>query len=152
MEHSAVKYVKATLHNSCVPACLAMVLGKTLKEVVKDISEYWEDGGSETGMEDDIMDQYLAYNGYAVQRIHYEYEPSKLLIEGWPIDPFAPIHIVKVLSIEPTGTHAVVWNKNGKVIDPANRNIKMLSHYQRVYTITGIWKVQDSKLFNIVTE
>ena len=37
-----IKYVKAAITNSCVPACLAMVTGKTLKRVIKDIYEHWE--------------------------------------------------------------------------------------------------------------
>jgi hypothetical protein len=139
-----IKYVKATLTNSCVPACLAMVTGKTLKRVIKEIYEHWEDTGRYEGIGDDILDQYLAQNGFAVQRIRYEYEPNKLLIEGWPIDPFAPIHIVDVWSSNPVGMHAVVMDKDGVVYDPSNKRIKSITDYQRVFTISGVWKVTDS--------
>ena len=139
-----VKYVKATLTNSCVPACLAMVTGKTLNKVVKEIYEHWENEGRYEGVDDDIVDQYLSKNGYAVQRLGHEYGPNKLLIEDWPLDPFAPIHIVDVWSSSPPGMHAVVMDANGVIFDPSNKRIKKLSDYQRVFAITGIWKVTNS--------
>ena len=139
-----IKYVKATLTNSCVPACLTMVTGKTLKRVVKEIYEHWENEGRYQGVDDDILDQYLSKNGYAVQRIPHEYEPNKLLIKKWPVKPFAPIHIVDVWSSNPPGMHAVVMLKDGTIYDPSNRRIKDISIYQRVFAITGIWKVTDN--------
>ena len=139
-----VKYVKATLTNSCVPACLAMVTGKTLKRVVKEIYEHWENEGRYQGVDDNIVDQYLSKNGYAIQRIPHEYEPNKLLIKKWPVKPFAPIHIVDVWSSNPPGMHAVVMLKDGTIYDPSNRRIKDISTYQRVFAITGIWKVTDN--------
>lgn len=148
MDTPTVKYVKATLTNSCVPACLAMVTGKTLKRVISDIYEHWEAEGRFEGIEDEIVDQYLAHYGYAVQRLNHEYGPNKLLIEDWPLDPFAPIHIVDVWSTNPPGMHAVVMDRNGLIYDPSNKRIKKLSDYQRVFAITGIWKVTD-KLIDI---
>ena len=139
-----VKYVKATLTNSCVPACLAMVTGKTLKRVVKEIYEHWENEGRYQGVDDNIVDQYLSKSGYAVQRIPHEYEPNKLLIKKWPVKPFAPIHIVDVWSSNPPGMHAVVMLKDGTIYDPSNRRIKDISMYQRVFAVTGIWKVTDN--------
>lgn len=138
-----IKYVKATVTNSCVPACLAMITGKTLKRVIKEIHEHWESDGRYTGIENELMDQYLAQNGFAVQRIQHEYEPNKLLIEGWPVDPFAPIHIVDVWSSNPPGMHAVVMDKEGIIHDPSNRRIKSIHDYQRVFAVTGIWKVTN---------
>jgi hypothetical protein len=143
-----IKYVKASITNSCVPACLAMVTGKTLNRVIKDIYEHWENEGRYQGLDDDIIDQYLSKNGYAVQRIGHEYEPNKLLIPKWPIKPFAPVHIVDVWSTNPPGMHAVVMLKDGTVYDPSNRRIKDISMYQRIFAITGIWKVTD-KVFDV---
>jgi hypothetical protein len=139
-----VKYVKATLTNSCVPACLAMVTGKTLKRIIKEIYEHWENEGRYQGVDDNIVDQYLSKNGYAVQRIPHEYEPNKLLIKKWPVKSFAPIHIVDVWSSNPPGMHAVVMLKDGTIYDPSNRRIKDISMYQRVFAVTGIWKVTDN--------
>jgi len=139
-----VKYVKATLTNSCVPACLAMVTRKTLKRVIKEIYEHWENEGRYQGIEDNIVDQYLSKNGYAVQRVPHEYEPNKLLLKKWPVKPFAPIHIVDVWSSNPPGMHAVVMLKDGTIYDPSNRRIKDISMYQRVFAVTGIWKVTDN--------
>lgn len=141
---NAIKYVKATLTNSCVPACLAMVTGKTLNRVIRDIYEHWEYEGRYEGVGDEIVDQYLANNGYAVQRLHHEYGPNKLLIDEWPIDVFAPIHIVDVWSSNPPGMHAVVMDKSGIIYDPSNKRIKSMSEYQRVFAITGIWKVTEN--------
>ena len=142
------KYVKATLTNSCVPACLAMITGKTLKRVIKEIYEHWENEGRYQGVDDDIVDQYLSKNGYAIQRVPHEYEPNKLLLKKWPVKPFAPIHIVDVWSSNPAGMHAVVMLKDGTIYDPSNRRIKDISMYQRVFGITGIWKVTDN-LFDV---
>ena len=144
MDAPKIRYVAATLTNSCVPACLAMVTGKTLKRVIKDIYEYWEDSGKYEGIGDDIIDQYLSQNGFAIQRLNHEYEPNKLLIEGWPIDPFSPVHIVEVWATNPPGMHAVVMDRSGLVYDPSNKRNKSLMQYQRVFSITGIWKVTDS--------
>jgi len=143
-----IKYVKASITNSCVPACLAMVTRKTLNRVIKDIYEHWENEGRYQGLDDDIIDQYLSKNGYAIQRIGHEYEPNKLLIPKWPIKPFAPVHIVDVWSTNPPGMHAVVMLKDGTVYDPSNRRIKDISMYQRIFAITGIWKVTD-KVFDV---
>jgi hypothetical protein len=148
MDAPKIKYVRADLTNSCVPACLAMVTGKTLKRVIKDIYEHWEAEGRYEGIDDPIVDQYLAINGYAVQRISHEYEPNKLLIHDWPVDPFAPLHIVDVWSSNPPGMHAIVMDSNGLVYDPSNKRIKSISEYQRVFGVTGIWKVTD-KLIDI---
>jgi hypothetical protein len=139
-----VKYVKATLTNSCVPACLAMVTGKTFNRVIKEIHEYWENEGRYEGVDDSIVDQYLSKNGFAIQRVPHEYEPNKLLIKKWPVKPFAPVHIVDVWSSSPPGMHAVVMLKDGTILDPSNKRIKDLSVYQRVFAITGIWKVTDT--------
>jgi hypothetical protein len=139
-----VKYVKATLTNSCVPACLAMVTGKTLNRVVKDIYEHWENEGRYEGVDDSIVDQYLSKNGYAIQRIPHEYEPNKLLIKKWPVKPFAPIHIVDVWSSNPAGMHAVIMLHDGTILDPSNKRIKDIATYQRVFAVTGVWKVTDS--------
>lgn len=148
MDASKIKYVKATLTNSCVPACLAMVTGKTLNRVIKDIYEHWEAEGRYEGIDDEIIDQYLAINGYATQRISHEYSPNKLLIADWPVDPFAPLHIVDVWSSNPPGMHAVVMDKDGLIYDPSNKRIKNIADYQRVFVVTGIWKVTN-KLIDI---
>ena len=136
-----IKYVSASLENSCVPACLAMILGKTLKQVIKDLHEHWEDEGKLLGMGDEVVDEYLAANGFAVQRVCHEYEPNKLLIEDWPVAPFAPIHLVDVWSSNPAGMHAIVMDLDGIVYDPSNRKIKGIDEYQRVFAINGIWQV-----------
>jgi len=125
-----------------------MVTGKTLTRVIKEIYEHWENEGRYQGIEDNIVDQYLSKNGYAIQRISHEYEPNKLLIPKWPVRPFAPIHIVDVWSSNPAGMHAVVMLKDGTVMDPSNRRIKDISMYQRVFGITGVWKVTD-KIFDV---
>ena len=152
MEQPPIKYVKATLNNSCVVACLAMVTGKTLNKVLKEIHEEWESVGKHEGLNERLTDPYLAQNGFAIQRINNEYEPSKLLIEGWPLDPFAPIHMVDVWSTKPAGMHCVVMDADGKIYDPSNRRIKTISEYQRVFSMVGIWKVMDTTLINIITE
>jgi hypothetical protein len=79
-----------------------------------------------------------------MQRVNHEYEPNKLLIKKWPIKPYAPIHIVDVWSSNPPGMHAVIMLKDGTILDPSNKRIKDVSQYQRVFAITGIWKVTDS--------
>lgn len=149
MIQTPLKYVRATATNSCVPACLAMITGQTLQRVLKDIHEHWEAEGRFEGLEDDIIDQYLAKNGYAVQRLNHEYGPNKLLLDEWPLDPFAPTHLVDVWSSTPAGMHAVVMDYEGLIYDPSNKRIKRLSDYQRVFAMSGVWKVTDN-LINII--
>jgi hypothetical protein len=135
------RYVAGTVDNSCVPACIAMIVGKTLRQVLKEIHEHWEDTGKTLGLEDGPLDQYLAANGFAVQRIHHDYTPNKLLIKEWPIAPFAPIHIVDVWSSNPPGMHATIMDSDGIIYDPANKKIKSIQEYHRVFAIAGIWQV-----------
>jgi hypothetical protein len=146
---NTITYVKAVEDNSCMIACLAMVMGKTFDDVFADMDRYWKNEGHSMGTSDDAWIAYLSAHGYAIQDIDHEYTPDERLINPWPIKPFAPIHIVFVYS---EGSHAVVMLQDGTILDPTDIHYKSRHEYHRVYRIVGVWKVRESLDFILPDE
>lgn len=135
-----VQYVKAIEDNSCMIACLAMVMNKQFEVVFRDMDKHWKHDGNSLGTSYEAWRAYLSAHGYAIQYIDHEYTPNEQLIDPWPIKPFAPVHIVFVYS---SGMHAVVMLENGTILDPTDIHFKSRHEYHRVYGVAGIWKVRD---------
>lgn len=134
------RYVRSAKPNGCVVASIAMVTGETFHQVRRGMLEYWQDKGQFEGVGDSIFEQYLAQKGYAVQYLHHEYEPRFQLRKRWPPPPFAPIHVCDVFD---EGMHAVVMLADGRVLDPNDKTRRALTDYHRVFSVCGIWKVND---------
>jgi hypothetical protein len=136
----SIKYVRTGEENGCVIACLAMITGKTFKQVIAEMRPYWDNEGMFEGTDDDAWMQYLAAHGYAYNYISDDYTPQDRLLKNWPVAPFAPIHICFVHA---SGPHAVIMSSTGEIFDPNDNKIKSLTEYHRVYRIVGIWKVTE---------
>lgn len=141
---SPVKYVKTAEDNGCVISCLAMITGQTFQEVLSGMEHYWKNEGQHEGTDDIAWMHYLSARGYAIQDIDHEYVPEDRLIAPWPIQPFAPIHMMFVYA---EGPHAVVMDEHGVIFDPNDPTAKSRFDYHRVYRIIGIWKVRESMEF-----
>ena len=132
-----ITYVKQRGETDCVIACLAMVTGKSYDETLEVFAPYW-DKYSEEGVGDNAFYQYLGDNGYLVQTFKKFYEPTQSNRIIWPIEPFAPVH---VLGVDYLGDeHGIVMDKDGLIFDPYDSKKIGLYEYQIVYEIIGIWK------------
>lgn len=140
----SINYVKSVVDNDCVPACLAMVTNTTLEYVLNSLQPYWLETGQFDGVDYPIAAAWLASQGYAMQPIDHDFSPKQQLIQEWPIKPWAPAHLVYVFD---KGSHCVVMDNSGWVLDPNDITISSLNQYYRIYSVVGIWKVSDQLLY-----
>jgi hypothetical protein len=135
-----IKYVRTSKENGCVVSSLAMITGQTFNEVLEGLKEHWNNEASYDGVDDPAWIEYLSARGYAIQDINHEYTPEDKLIENWPLEPFAPVHMCFVYA---EGPHAVVMDADGRVYDGNDAGVDSLDDYKRVYRMVGIWKVRE---------
>lgn len=137
-----VRWVKQEHANGCVVAALAMVTGKTYREVheflsaclgrdFETVGACWHGDG----------DMYLIENGYALQT-KYRYLWANQQRARWPVEPSADVHIC---SVRTSQSHAVVMLRDGTVLDPLTPDLKRLSDYSAVDSITAIYKPGGSR-------
>lgn len=137
-----MKHVKQEQKYGCVFACIAMILDTDYwtvrNEFPKGIfgKEYGVDGGISITS---CALSYLFYKGW-VGHVSYSrigFSQIERSSEEW-IKEFAPIHLVSVVL---NGySHACVW-KNGIVYDPFREGEYTIDDYEKVYSITGFWKI-----------
>lgn len=134
----------------CVPACLAMLTGKTYKEVANFLIPKlgWWDGAeyrigisnfSEHGVE--MIGQglrFLTDNGYAVQQKNSSAYANYDQVANWPPAPWAPAHLCMVSTSQ---SHAVVMLADGTVLDPLSPEPRRLSDYSAVQVVIGVFRV-----------
>lgn len=131
---SDIKWIGQEDSNGCSLAALAMVLGKTYREVRSDWLHF-----ENRGISFFEYDRYLAEKGYAVARIYKHSHASKNDLKQWPIEPFADIHICTVkISDDSSVHHTVVMLRDGTILDPLTPSPRALSDYVRVDNIAGI--------------
>lgn len=146
-----IQWVRQEHTNGCVIASLAMISGKTYREVHDDLAPQlgnfvdvegkseWRRGVdfNKDGMA--IMFDgwgWLADNGFAIQqryKFHYNIERPQ-----WPLDPWADVHLCSVVT---TQSHAVVLLRDGRVLDPLTPEPKKLSDYSKVESMMAVYKV-----------
>ena len=141
---SNIQYIQSEEEHACVIACLAMIVGKSFREVFSEMERYWKNEGQFEGTDDYAWMAYLSARGYAIQDIDHEYSPEDRLIDPWPLKPFAPIHILFVYS---EGPHAVIMLSDGTILDPSNPHITSRHQYHRVYRMVGVWQVSQALPF-----
>lgn len=110
-----VKFVRQEDRRGCVIACLAMVLGKTYAEVVKD---FYHDF-TEEGFDLERACMYLADNGAQIIEKRRLWYNRKDFSRAEILKPFAPVHIVSVQQFfDSESSHAVVMDENGVIFCP----------------------------------
>jgi hypothetical protein len=115
--------------NGCGVACLAMLTGKTYRQVRDEIGRSFHNDGCP----DSLLDAYLAANGYAVQRIFAGEQP-------YHPQPWAKAHLCVVYACMP---HLVVMDEDGNVFDPHDHDQQRLrlDDYSDVVSVAGVWPV-----------
>jgi hypothetical protein len=131
----SVTYVHQEDANGCGPACLAMVTGRSYREVrdwfrVRAWQNAQHDGRTLTADERELIEpldftrcgithweieRYLAEHGYASALRWRDPRPEEIR-PAWPPIPFADAHICCVQVVQ--GNHFVVWLPDGRVFDP----------------------------------
>lgn len=142
MTPPTITYVAQEESGGCLVACVAMVTGRTYKEVRALCADAYNDG-----IHDFIADNILEHLGFAIAR-RWIGQPRLQKRFGervdrapWPCDPFAPAHICLVHAT--LGPHAVVMLHDGVVYDPWSIDRHSLRDpvYTQVDHVTGVWKV-----------
>jgi hypothetical protein len=148
-----ISWIKQEDPAGCVPACLAMITGKTYREVADYLAprvstwgadaegKYVETVGisfAEHGMDFCKAYYYLMEHGFAWQSIgEVQYNNRDKRI--WPPEPWADLHLCDVRT---SGFHAVVMLRDGTVLDPLTPEPKRLSDYGAVFNVTGLFKTE----------
>lgn len=121
----------------CVVACIAMITGRSYEEIK---AMFPNKDFSKSGIAIDFEgNSYLNEHGYLTRIIFPTIGYNQQKRFAW-IRPFAPVHIVRVIS-ESGNSHAVVMDMYGDITDPFKEGVFALSDYD-VKDITGIWKIQ----------
>ncbi len=131
---STIRWVGQEEGKGCAVACVAMVLSLS----------YWNARAlfphfdPEAGVLPLDAIRVLGEYGWASVEKFPHYSPEKVDRRRWPLSPFAPVHLVQVIS---TGCHAVLLLEDGTVLDPLYNRERALHQYKRVLSITGLWRV-----------
>lgn len=129
-DYDEIHWVPQEDTNGCAVAALAMVTGKSYREV----RDYFGIDFAERGTHVGGIEQYLTDHGYAWARLcHYDH----LSVERtpWPPEPFGDVHICQVVG---SASHTVVMLGDGTVLDPLTPEPKRLSDYQAVHYVAAV--------------
>lgn len=132
-----IKFVKQEDRKGCVAACLAMITGKTYKQVTGD----FENDFSADGLTSDDMISYLSDHGYSVIKKSVETTTHKDFAREELLRPFAPMHILTVQwYAEGRYTHVVVMDADGKIYDPYETPEEEVRTAYQIIEIFGIYQ------------
>lgn len=131
-----MKRIKQEDSKGCGLACLAMVTGESYAEVKRKARNLYL-----CGMLDFNLFQYL-YDEVGmfvrlVRKLNYVTDETR---RWWPPEPFAELHIAKVVkSVDSTTEHYVVMDSEGKVVDPEDPEVeRTLGDYLKVTWVAGL--------------
>jgi hypothetical protein len=131
-----VKYVKQLHHFGCVPACIAMILGKSYEEVIES---FYNDFSKE-GINNSITREYLTEYDLSVVFLDLQYLTKLDKARNTLHKPFADIHII---SVKPNAddelNHSIIMDYQGEIFDPHSEDTKDLDEYFRVDYVLGIF-------------
>jgi hypothetical protein len=113
-----IKYIAQQQDKGCVIACIAMVLGRDYWKVAKDFHVDLE----RKGINMRLAQEYLCDHGLSViEKTAYGY-PDVTRSNKRMLIPFAPVHIVFIQQYADLAfNHAYVMTRNGRMLDPGNR-------------------------------
>lgn len=124
--------------SGCAIACMAMVLGKTYQEVKSDLVGDFRDHGD--GLTIDEVADYLSDHGF--QSIH-----KATVFRGsgtnwgreYLLEPFAPIHIVRIRFRFNTTNHVVVMTDKGEFLDPDGKSDAEIRESYLIMSCLGLF-------------
>jgi hypothetical protein len=132
-----ITWIEQVDKGGCGIAALAMLLGVTyarMREMAPQLCGH-------CGVDEPIMYDVLAENGYAVQRLERMRASDEENRAVWPPKPWAKKHLVCVMqSPEDSVSHWVVMDGRGNVYDPADKEFRKckLSRYHSVESVTAV--------------
>lgn len=134
-EHSGLQWVMQEDAEGCAVATIAMLTGRTYKEVRAQIDgEPWHGHNgdwSADGVSHITVDRLLIAHGYYLQRVYSNMVPE------WPPPPWSPIHFAQV--VQPSGrNHFVVMRADGVVLDPLHPGEHRLTDWPKVNNVVGL--------------
>jgi hypothetical protein len=121
----------------CGCAAVAMIVGVSYM----DIKSYVERDFDKQGMTSSDWQLVLAELGYACQIIHRvkQYPWRNCERNVWPPEPWAQVHLCEVIVPGSAhGSHMVVMEADGKVLDPMTPEPKWLGDYEHVLQVAGV--------------
>jgi len=131
------RWVKQEDQNGCVVAAIAMITGKSYAEVKAELRPKDLSTDAYTSFD---TESYFYEHGYSIVKRWKHVYFAGTDREVWPIQPFAPVHYVQVVSGPSGKAHAVVMLTNGDVLDAwTDSKPKKLSDYYQVNEIMGVF-------------
>jgi hypothetical protein len=120
----------------CTVAAVAMVVGKTYRDVLAYTTRDFDNDGAQL---EDWFD-YLFDHGFCFHRVYRvtHLQGTNKPREVWPPLPFAPLHLCSVMADK--GSHAVVMLDDGSVLDPAREGRYTLSGYAATSLVLGLFR------------
>lgn len=138
IEEKPIRWVGQEDGKGCAVACVAMVLGTTYWDARALFPHY---DPSEGLLPLDALRALGEYGWASVEKFPH-YSPERRERRTWPLSPFAPVHLVQVIT---GGWHAVLMLDDGTVLDPLMNPLvhgsRRLRDYDPVLSIAGLWRV-----------
>ena len=134
-----MKYVKQREIYGCGIACIAMILEKPYEEI-RAMFPPSVDKWINTGISHMYWESILFQEGFISQTFYEVIGHTQEKRKQWAMEPFAPIHIISVVT-KSDNVHAVVMSNNKDVYDPNKEGIYKLADYNKVMSMTGVWKI-----------
>lgn len=119
----AIKLIKQKDKCGCAVACVAMVTGKSYKDIAFDFNQ----GFSEQGLVLDQTIEYLGNAGFSI--IHKEIKHWMNISFGRSelLKPFAPVHVIRTVDkFDSESGHLAVMTKKGKILCPSGVSDKVI--------------------------
>jgi hypothetical protein len=133
-----IKHVRQEDPYGCGHACLAMILGKSYSDVRAEL------GDPGRGQTHQLWLEMLGRHGHTYQHF-FRYNPvTNQPREPWPLQPWAPVHLASVDAGHGPGSHVIVINHDGTVLDPARDTPSRFDAYGGVIWMLGIWPLPQS--------
>jgi hypothetical protein len=136
-EQQSITLVKQEDPAGCFVASMAMILGKTYKEVKKDFHNDF----SEEGVNTNHIIDYLGDHGFSVIFKKMTCYNEKNFGRKEMLKPFAPVHLLVVQSKFDSGCHhAVVMDAKGKLYCPSGKTHKETRDSYIIHEVFGLFK------------
>lgn len=113
-----MELVKQEHKSGCGIACIAMVMGKTYGEIVKEFLNDFDVEGMTTNL---LMD-YLGNAGFSIVFKQLSRWNHKDFAREEMLRPFAPVHILAIKWKADTNGHFVVMDKDGTLFCPSGKS------------------------------
>jgi hypothetical protein len=139
-----LKFVYQEQPSGCFAATVAMLLGKSYFEVVRqyyNMSHDFTKQGSYLRQALEILDK---HGGFSYQTRYKHYMPLSSQREDWP-ESWADIILCEVRNMRDSGLHAVILLADGKVLDPHIGVIENVSLYPSVESMTAIYPLAKTE-------